>query len=211
MCIVLSPILLIITILVKVKLGTPVIFKQNRPGLNNRIFTLYKFRTMTNMKDKNGNLLPDEQRMTKFGEWLRSTSLDELPEIFNILNGDLSWVGPRPQLVKDLVFMNKKERQRHKVRPGLTGLAQVSGRNNIDWDEKFRYDLEYINNITFFNDWKIMFQTVHKVFCKEGINTEGLVTSEDLGDYLLRIGRIAKKEYLAGLEKSEQLIKHQKK
>ncbi|WP_138261914.1 sugar transferase [[Clostridium] hylemonae] len=204
--IVLSPVLFTVSVLVKIKLGSPVIFKQKRPGLNNKVFTLYKFRTMTNKKDKNGVLLPDEDRMTSFGEWLRSTSLDELPELFNILNGSLSIVGPRPQLVKDIVFMSKEQRRRHIVRPGLTGLAQVNGRNNINWDEKFEYDLEYIGNITFINDWKIMLKTVLKVFCKEGINTEGLATSEDLGDYLLRLGRITEEEYTAGLEKSKVLI-----
>ncbi|BDF34545.1 UDP-galactose phosphate transferase [Lachnospiraceae bacterium] len=204
--IILSPVLIIVSLLVKIKLGSPVIFKQKRPGLNNKIFTLYKFRTMTDKKDKHGELLPDKDRMTSFGEWLRGTSLDELPELFNILNGSLAIVGPRPQLVKDLVFMDKEQRKRHRVRPGLTGLAQVNGRNNINWDEKFKFDLKYIRNITFYNDWKIMFQTVQKVFCKEGINTEGLATSEDLGDYLLRLGRITEEEYRAGLEKSKLLI-----
>lgn len=204
--IILSPVLLIVSLLIKIKLGSPVIFKQKRPGLNNKIFTLYKFRTMTDKKDKNGELLPDKDRMTSFGEWLRGTSLDELPELFNILNGSLAIVGPRPQLVKDLVFMDKEQRKRHRVRPGLTGLAQVNGRNNINWDEKFKFDLKYIRNISFYNDWKIMFQTVQKVFYKEGINTEGLATSEDLGDYLLRLGRITEEEYRAGLEKSKLLI-----
>lgn len=204
--IVLSPILFFVAVLVRLKLGSPIIFKQQRPGLHNRIFTLYKFRTMTDKKNKSGELLPDKERMTQFGEWLRSTSLDELPELFNILNGSLSFVGPRPQLVRDLVFMSKEQKSRHIVRPGLTGLAQVNGRNNINWDEKFEFDLMYIQDITFFNDLKIILQTVLKVFCKEGINTEGMATSEDLGDYLLRTGRITKEEYEIGQVKSKKIL-----
>lgn len=206
LCIVLSPILFIVAILVKIKLGSPVIFKQKRPGLNNEIFTLYKFRTMTDKKDKSGELLPDIERMTDFGKWLRSTSLDELPEIINIIRGSLSIVGPRPQLVRDLVFMNDQQKMRHSVRPGLTGLAQVNGRNNINWDEKFDYDLKYISNITFLNDWKIIFQTVRKVFFKEGITQEGLATSEDLGDYLLRLGRITGEVYMSKQAESNKIV-----
>lgn len=193
--IVLSPILLITAILVKIKLGSPIIFKQQRPGKNEKIFTLYKFRTMTDKKDEEGNLLPDEQRLTKFGKILRSTSIDELPELINILKGDMAIVGPRPQLIRDMLFMSDEQRKRHDVRQGLTGLAQVNGRNNLTWEEKIEYDLEYIKNITFLNDVKIIFKTIGKVFKREDIETEGMETAEDLCDYLLRTGKITKKEY----------------
>lgn len=193
--IVLSPVLLIVAILVRTKLGSPVIFKQKRPGLNEKIFTLYKFRTMTDERDKLGELLPDSVRLTKFGKFLRSTSLDELPELFNILKGDMSVVGPRPQLVRDMVFMNSEQRWRHDVLPGLTGWAQVNGRNNITWEEKLSLDLEYIGDISFIKDWKIIFMTFVKVFKKDDISTEGMDTAEDLGDYLLRVGKVDRKEY----------------
>lgn len=193
--IILSPLLLIVAILVRIKLGKPVIFKQQRPGKNEKIFTLYKFRTMTDEKDENGNLLPDEQRLTKFGKALRSTSLDELPELINILKGDMAIVGPRPQLIKDMLFMTKEQRRRHSVRQGLTGLAQISGRNNISWEEKINYDLKYIDRITFYGDLKIILKTVEKVFKKEDIETEGMETAEDLCDYLLRTGKINIEEY----------------
>ena len=176
--IVLSPILLIVAILVRVKLGSPVIFKQKRPGKNEKIFTLYKFRTMTCDKDKDGNLLPDEKRITKFGKTLRSTSLDELPELFNILKGDMSIIGPRPLLVEYLPLYNEEQKHRHDVRPGLTGLAQVSGRNSISWEEKFDDDIRYIKNITFINDVKIFFETIIKVFKREGISQENNATME---------------------------------
>ena len=152
--IVLSPIMLILYILVRIKLGNPVIFKQMRPGKDEKIFKLYKFRTMTDEKDEQGNLLPDEQRLTKFGKFLRSTSLDELPELINIIKGDMAIVGPRPLLVQYLEFYNEEQKHRHDVRPGLTGLAQVSGRNSITWEEKFKQDIEYINHLTFKNDVK---------------------------------------------------------
>lgn len=194
-CIVLSPLLLIVACMVKIKLGSPVIFKQKRPGLNEKIFTMYKFRTMTDKRDENGELLPDEQRLTKFGKWLRSTSLDELPELFNILQGTLSIVGPRPQLVKDMVFMTREQRRRHLIRPGLTGWAQVNGRNDISWEARLKYDLEYMEKISFINDIIIIIKTVGKVLHKDGINTEGQATSEDLGDYLLRTGQVTKQEY----------------
>lgn len=168
--IILSPLLLIVAILVRIKLGKPVIFKQQRPGKNEKIFTLYKFRTMTDKKDENGNLLPDEQRLTKFGKALRSTSLDELPELINILKGDMAIVGPRPLLVEYLSLYNEEQRHRHDVRPGLTGLAQISGRNAITWEEKFKDDLEYVNNITFIQDAKIILKTITKVFKREGIS-----------------------------------------
>ena len=158
--IVLSPIMLITAILVRTKLGSPIIFKQERPGLNGKIFTLYKFRTMTDKKDENGNLLPDEIRLTNFGKKLRSTSLDELPELFNILNGDMAVVGPRPLLVRDMVFMSDTQRLRHTVRPGLSGLAQINGRNAITWEEKFDFDVQYVDNVTFLGDWKIIFKTI---------------------------------------------------
>ncbi len=193
--IILSPLLLIVAILVRIKLGKPVIFKQQRPGKNEKIFTLYKFRTMTDKKDENGNLLPDEQRLTKFGKALRSTSLDELPELINILKGDMAIVGPRPQLIKDMLFMTKEQRRRHSVRQGLTGLAQISGRNNISWEEKINYDLKYIDRVTFYGDLKIILKTVEKVFKKEDIETEGMETAEDLCDYLLRTGKINREEY----------------
>ena len=155
--IILSPLFLLIAILVKINLGSPVIFKQERPGLNEKIFVMYKFRTMTDEKDENGRLLPDEVRLTKFGKFLRSTSLDELPELLNILKGDMSFVGPRPLLVEYLPLYNEHQKRRHEVRPGLTGLAQVNGRNAISWEEKFNYDVEYVDSITFIGDLKIFF------------------------------------------------------
>ena len=176
--IVLSPVFIIIAILVRIKLGSPVIFKQDRPGLNEKIFTMYKFRTMTDERDENGELLPDSKRLTKFGRMLRSTSLDELPELFNILKGDMSFVGPRPLLVEYLPLYNEQQRRRHEVRPGLTGYAQVNGRNAISWEEKFKYDLEYVEKISFLLDLKIFIITVLKVFKREGINSETAATME---------------------------------
>lgn len=204
--IILSPLLLIVAILVRIKLGKPVIFKQQRPGKNEKIFTLYKFRTMTDKKDENGNLLPDEQRLTKFGKALRSTSLDELPELINILKGDMAIVGPRPQLIKDMLFMTKEQRRRHSVRQGLTGLAQISGRNNISWEEKINYDLKYIDRVTFYGDLKIILKTVEKVFKKEDIETEGMETAEDLCDYLLRTGKINREEYKQKIESEKNEV-----
>lgn len=176
--IVLLPVLIIVAILVRVKLGSPVIFKQQRPGKNEKIFTLYKFRSMTDKRDENGNLLPDSERLTKFGKILRSTSLDELPELFNILKGDMSIVGPRPLLVEYLKLYNEEQKHRHDVRPGLTGLAQISGRNSISWDKKFKEDIFYINNITFIMDIKIIFKTIIKVFKREGISQINNATME---------------------------------
>ena len=167
--IILSPVLLIVAILVRTKLGTPVIFKQERPGLNEKIFTLYKFRTMTDERDGEGNLLPDEIRLTKFGKLLRSTSLDELPELFNILKGDMAIVGPRPLVVGYLPFYTDRERQRHDVKPGLTGLAQVNGRSFISWEEIFEYDLSYVCHISLIADIKIIWKTVEKVFKRQNI------------------------------------------
>lgn len=166
-----SPIFIIIGILVLIFLGKPAIFRQQRPGKNEKIFTMYKFRTMTNKKDKDGNLLPNEKRLTKFGNFLRKTSLDEIPEFYNILKGDMSFVGPRPLHIDYLEFYNEEQKHRHDVRPGLTGLAQVSGRNSISWNEKFKYDIEYINNITFINDVKIIFMTIKQVICRKNIYT----------------------------------------
>lgn len=176
--IILSPILLLIALLVRIKLGSPVIFKQQRPGMNEKIFTLYKFRTMTDERDEKGELLPDEVRLTDFGKFLRASSLDELPELFNILKGDMSIVGPRPLLIEYLPLYNAHQRRRHEVRPGLTGWAQVNGRNAITWEEKFNYDVEYVDNLSFFLDLKIIFLTIMKVLKKEGINQEGRATME---------------------------------
>lgn len=169
--VVLSPVLLIVALLVKIKLGSPIIFKQNRPGKDEVIFSMYKFRTMTDAKDANGNDLPDNVRLTKFGQLLRATSLDELPELWNILKGDMSFVGPRPLLVEYLPLYNEEQRKRHSVRPGLTGLAQVNGRNAISWQKKFELDIKYINSVSFLCDVSIIFQTVIKVIRSENINT----------------------------------------
>ncbi|WP_179135139.1 sugar transferase [Enterococcus durans] len=169
--IVFSPIILIVGILVRIKLGSPIIFKQERPGKSEKIFSMYKFRTMTDKRDHNGEYLPDEIRLTKFGKMLRATSLDELPELWNILKGDMSIVGPRPLLVEYLPLYSEKQRKRHKVRPGLTGLAQVNGRNAISWEEKFDLDVYYVDKISFFNDLIIIIQTCKKVIKKENINT----------------------------------------
>jgi len=176
--IVLSPLFLLISILVKVKLGSPVIFKQKRPGYKGKIFTLYKFRTMTDERNEKGELLPDDVRLTRFGRFLRSTSLDELPELFNIVIGDMSIVGPRPLLVTYLPLYNNHQKRRHEVRPGLTGLAQVSGRNAICWEDKFLLDVQYVDNVSFIHDWSIIFLTIIKVLKKEGIHSEHTATME---------------------------------
>ena len=178
--IVFSWLYIIVAVLVRVNLGSPVLFKQERPGKDEKIFNLYKFRTMTDKKDDNGNLLPDDVRLTKFGRLLRKTSLDELPEAFNILKGDMSVVGPRPLLVKYLPLYNQHQKRRHEVRPGLSGLAQVNGRNAISWEEKFDLDVEYVDNITFVGDVKIILKTVVSAFVKsEGISQEGQATMEE--------------------------------
>lgn len=183
--IVFSWLYIIVAVLVRVKLGSPVIFKQERPGLNGKIFTLYKFRTMTDERDENGKLLPDDVRLTKFGKLLRSTSLDELPEAFNILFGHMSVVGPRPLLVKYLSLYNEHQARRHEVKPGLTGLAQINGRNAITWEERFDLDVEYVDNVTFRKDVKIIFLTVWKAFVKaDGINAEGQATMEAFDEYI---------------------------
>ena len=193
--VVLTPVLLIVAVLVRTKLGSPVIFCQERPGKDEKIFKMYKFRSMTDQRDENGELLPDEVRLTKFGRALRSTSLDELPELWNIFKGDMSIVGPRPQLVRDMVFMTPEQRLRHTVMPGLTGLAQVSGRNAISWEDKLATDLRYIRRITFLGDVKIVLLTVKKVFCREDISADGMDTAEDLGDYLLRTAQVSEEAY----------------
>lgn len=167
--IVLMPLMIIIGILVRINLGSPIIFKQKRPGKNEKIFTLYKFRTMTDKRDIDGNLLPDEYRLTKFGKFLKSTSLDELPELINIIKGDMAIVGPRPLLVEYLPYYTEEEKHRHDVRPGLTGLAQVNGRNAISWEEKLKYDTEYIKKISFYSDLKIIFKTIKKTIKREDI------------------------------------------
>lgn len=196
----------IIAVLVRVKLGSPVIFRQPRPGKDEKIFYLYKFRSMTDERDENGELLPDELRLTKFGKLLRSTSLDELPEAWNILKGDMSVVGPRPQLVRDMVFMTPEQRRRHTVLPGLTGLAQVNGRNAISWEDKLQTDLRYVERITFAGDVKIILQTVKKVLGHEDVSAEGMETAEDLGDYLLRTGKVTEKIYRMRQAESKALL-----
>ena len=177
--IMLSPVYLIVIVLVRIKLGSPVFFTQKRPGKDEKIFKMYKFRTMTNEVDENGNLLPDDKRLTKFGKLLRSTSLDELPELFNILKGDMSIVGPRPLLVRYLPLYNEYQKHRHDARPGFTGWAQCNGRNSISWEEKFDLDVYYVNHITFLLDVKIIFKTVKTVVCREGISSEASATMEE--------------------------------
>lgn len=177
--IVLSPVLLLVAILVRCKLGSPILFKQERPGLHEKIFCMYKFRTMTDAKDADGNLLPDEVRLTKFGKLLRSTSLDELPELFNILKGDMAIVGPRPLLVQYLPRYNERQHRRHDVRPGFTGLAQVNGRNSISWQEKFEWDVRYVENVSFLMDLRIIVKTVKVVLKRDGISSETSATMEE--------------------------------
>ena len=201
-----TPVLLIVAVLVRTKLGRPVIFCQERPGKDEKIFKMYKFRSMTDARDENGELLPDEVRLTKFGRALRSTSLDELPELWNIFKGDMSIVGPRPQLVRDMVFMTPEQRLRHTVMPGLTGLAQVSGRNAISWEDKLAADLRYIRQITFLGDVKIVLLTVRKVFFREDISADGMDTAEDLGDYLLRTAQVSEEAYQELQEESRELL-----
>lgn len=189
-------VLAIVALLVRFKLGSPVLFRQPRPGKDEKIFNLYKFRSMTDERDENGNLLPDEMRLTKFGKALRATSLDELPEVFNIVLGEMAIIGPRPQLVRYMVFMTPEQRRRHCVRPGLSGLAQVNGRNAIAWDDKLAYDLDYIERITFAGDVAIFFKTLAKAFVKqEGITEDGMATAADYGDYLLAMKRVTREKY----------------
>nr|WP_303871791.1 sugar transferase [Acetobacterium wieringae] len=176
--IVLSPVFFVLALLVRKKLGHPVLFKQLRPGLNEKVFTLYKFRTMTDQRDEQGALLPDDKRQTKFGNFLRSASLDELPELVNVVKGDMAVIGPRPLLVQYLPLYNKKQKRRHEVRPGLSGLAQVNGRNAISWEEKFDLDVKYVDTVSFVEDWKIIILTLKKVFKREGINANDSTTME---------------------------------
>lgn len=211
-----SPVYLGIAALVRLKLGSPVLFTQNRPGMidengKETIFKIYKFRTMTDEKDEKGNPLPDEERLTSFGAWLRRTSLDELPEAFNILNGTMSVVGPRPQLIRDMTFMTKEQRSRHTAKPGLTGLAQVNGRNAISWEAKLEWDQKYIKKVSFCEDVRIIFKTVEKAFMKqEGITEENMVTAEDFGDYLLRTGKIDRDIYDQKQVKAKRIVNHMK-
>lgn len=202
-------VLAIVAILVRAKLGSPVLFKQPRPGKDEKIFNLYKFRTMTDERDAEGNLLPDDVRLTKFGKALRATSLDELPEVFNIIKGEMAIIGPRPQLVRDMVFMTPEQRHRHDVRPGLSGLAQVNGRNAIAWDDKLAYDLKYIEQVTFLGDVAIFFKTIAKAFVKqEGITEDGMATAADYGDYLLAEGRVTCEEYARKQAYAKGLLNH---
>lgn len=209
--IVLSPILLILTVVGAIAMRGNPFFTQLRPGKKGRdgkekIFRLIKFRTMSNKRDRNGNLLPDADRLNEYGKFLRATSLDELGELINILVGDMSIVGPRPQLVRDMVFMTEEQRIRHSVRPGLTGLAQVSGRNAIAWEEKFRYDLQYIKHINLWGDIKILFRTVFKVLKRSDVVREGTVSDMDYGDYLLRESAITQEEYNEKQEEAREII-----
>ena len=198
---VLSPILLILIIIGAIAMRGNPFFVQIRPGKvskktgEEKLFKLIKFRTMSNAKDKSGNFLSDEVRLNKYGQFLRKTSLDELPELLNIIKGDMAIVGPRPQLVRDMVFMDAEQRKRHSIRPGLTGLAQVSGRNNITWEEKFAFDLKYMEKITLWADIKIIFRTVAKVFKADGVVRDGTVSDVDFGDWLLLEGKIDKETY----------------
>lgn len=205
---------IIVAVLVRVKLGSPVLFKQPRPGKidprigQEKIFYMYKFRSMSDERDENGNLLSDEIRLGKFGKALRATSLDELPEVFNILRGEMTLVGPRPQLVRDMVFMTDEQRMRHTAKPGLSGLAQVNGRNDITWEEKLNLDLKYIKKVSFLGDVKIIFQTVMKAFVKrEGITDGDMATAYDYGDWLLKKGKVTKEEYEKKQEEAKSLLK----
>ncbi|MCL2436504.1 MAG: sugar transferase [Clostridiales bacterium] len=182
--IVLAPLILVTAILIRVKLGSPVLFKQQRPGKDEKIFTMRKFRTMTDARDENGELLPDEARLTKFGQFLRSSSLDELPELYNILKGDMSIVGPRPLLVQYLPYYNECQKRRHEVKPGLTGLAQINGRNAATWDERFAFDIQYVDNVRFVQDVKIFFVTIGKVFKREDVTAENHATMESFIDHI---------------------------
>ncbi len=182
--VILSPFILGVAILVRVKIGSPIFFTQARPGKNGRIFNFYKFRTMTDAKDKEGQLLPDEDRLLPFGEWLRSSSLDELPQLLNVAKGDMSFIGPRPLMVRYLKLYSPQQARRHEVLPGITGLAQINGRNNISWEDKFEFDVKYIDNWSLWLDFKILLLTVWKVIKKDGISKEGFATAEEFkGNY----------------------------
>ena len=207
-----SPLYIGVALLVKFKLGSPVIFTQDRPGLVDKdgretVFKMYKFRTMTDERDENGELLPDDVRLTKFGAWLRKTSLDELAEAFNILNGTMSVIGPRPQLVRDMTFMTKEQRMRHTAKPGLSGLAQVNGRNAITWEGKLEWDQKYIKKVGFREDVRIILETIKKAFIKqEGISQGDMATAEDFGDYLLRTGKVSQEEYQEKQRIAKQIL-----
>jgi len=204
---VLSPLMLVLTVLGAIKMRGNPFFTQPRPGKDEKIFKLVKFRTMTNARDKDGNLLPDDVRLTRYGKFLRSTSLDELPELFNILKGDMAVIGPRPQLVRDMVFMTPEQRRRHTVRQGLSGLAQINGRNAVTWETKISFDLKYIEKITFLGDVKIILTTLYKAFIKRSdITEENCDTATDLGDYLLASGKITREEYDRGQAEAKRLI-----
>ena len=190
-----SPIYIVVSLLIFFKMGSPIFFRQKRPGYKEKIFGIYKFRTMTNEKDEFGNLLPDDKRLVGIGKFIRSSSLDELPQLFNVLKGEMSFVGPRPLLEEYLPLYNEKQKRRHDVKPGITGWAQVNGRNAISWEERLTYDLKYISKITFWQDFKIFFKTFGKVFKRSGINKEGMATYENLGDSLLKTGKITQEEY----------------
>lgn len=205
------PLYLVLAILVKIKLGSPIYFKQVRPGKDGKLFTIYKFRTMTDEKDKDGKLLPDSERLTKFGKWLRRTSLDEMPEAINILKGEMSVIGPRPFLVKDLVFFDDEIKKRQRVKPGLSGLAQVNGRNGISWEDKFKFDLKYCEKISFWKDVGLVFKSIFKAFAKkENINRAGFATDENYGDYLLRTNKISKDGYLKNVSTANLLLEQYK-
>ena len=204
---VLSPVLLVLTVVGAIAMGGNPFFTQLRPGKDEKIFRLIKFRSMNNKRAPNGELLSDEERLVSYGKFLRSTSLDELPSLLNIIKGDLSIVGPRPQLVRDMVFMTADQRRRHTVRPGLTGLAQCNGRNNMSWEKKFEYDLQYIEKITFWGDVKIIFKTAFKVLKRDGINEEGMATAADLGDYLLSKGQVDADTYATRQAEAKELMR----
>lgn len=208
---------LIIAIIVRIKMGSPVLFKQPRPGMidpkigRERIFSMYKFRTMTDERDENGELLPDEKRLPAFGAWLRKTSLDELPEVFCILRGTMSVIGPRPQLVRDMVFMNDQQRMRHTAKPGLSGLAQTKGRNAISWEDKLNWDLKYIERVTFWGDLKLVLATVKTAFIKaEGITDGENATALDYGDVLLKAGKVSQNEYDQKQSEAKRILEERK-
>lgn len=202
----LSPVLLIVAIFTAIYNGCPVLFKQLRPGKDGKIFMLYKFRSMSNAKDKNGNLLPDAERITKFGKFIRATSLDELPQLFNILKGDMSIIGPRPRMIEECVFLDENRLDRFSVRPGITGWAQVNGRNSINFDQVVEYDKEYVNKMSFGLDFKIFFKTIGYVFNRNVINKQGTVSNELYGKFLLRTGAITEDEYNEKLTKAKRII-----
>ena len=205
--VVLSPIIIIMAILVRTKLGSPMMFKQYRPGKNKKFFVMHKFRTMTSETDEGGELLPDTQRMTKFGKFIRATSLDELPQLWDIFRGKMSIIGPRPQVMKNLVFLSDDEmKKRHKVRVGLTGLAQVNGRNNLSWKDRFTYDLYYAGHLSLWLDIKIFFKTISMVIFRKDITTQGMVSGNDYGDELLAAGTITQEEHDEKINEAKNII-----